>query len=556
MTPAPSPLALPDVAVQAPERLHPLHSSRSHARKRLPGLHSVQQPVSRNTLPSHLDLDAEHPHLAHYEDLWDLTAHESVAHAERLRALASWWPENAEELSISACDQVDLRLACALRTTANTAHRLLLDARRATTLMPATVERLASGELPKRWFDHALRRTTRLDEHSLRVFDEELATWDLRVDEGRFRRAVNALARHLLDVQEAVAPSAPPRRVEILPPDEDGMACLAIHGPAPEILSLGRRLDASARAVQRAQRHALANHDAGDLVSVAIPFDDGSVASSGQPMSLAALRYEILTRSVLDTGAVEVPAERFRINVTVPALGLLGSVDAPGMLDGIHPIPAPMARQLAGTSSTWYRILTDPSTGTFLPLPAERYTPTRAMLEHLRLRNPVCAAPGCTRATSWNAEMDHIEEFNHHHPAAGGPTSMENAHLLCWQHHQLKTAGLIDPVRLHGPRPASPPPSLSPDPSPPPRSGALPGPRPSALQPGATAWEFPKHPHTPTVYTTDEQDLITPWVLHEFERQQALIAARISAHTEASDDASARSVSATVHSPWDEPPPY
>src|SRR5699024_12565767 len=67
-------------------------------------------------------------------------------------------------------------------------------------------------------------------------------------------------------------------------------------------------------------------------------------------------------------------------------LTLLGGSEEPGMLEGTIPIPAAMARELAGESEAWYRVLTDPCSGAFLPLPAQRYTPTRAMLEHLRLR--------------------------------------------------------------------------------------------------------------------------------------------------------------------------
>ncbi|MCG7310587.1 hypothetical protein MHY49_13930, partial [Brachybacterium sp. ACRRE] len=43
---------------------------------------------------------------------------------------------------------------------------------------------------------------------------------------------------------------------------------------------------------------------------------------------------------------------------------------------------------------------------------------------------------------------DHIEEFDHDHPGEGGVTEIENLHVLCWSHHQVKTARDIDPVRL------------------------------------------------------------------------------------------------------------
>src|SRR5699024_11490725 len=47
------------------------------------------------------------------------------------------------------------------------------------------------------------------------------------------------------------------RTVELLPSTEPGMGTIQIHGPIPEILAQWKRLDESARAVQRAQRTAL-----------------------------------------------------------------------------------------------------------------------------------------------------------------------------------------------------------------------------------------------------------------------------------------------------------
>src|SRR5699024_3549086 len=124
-----------------------------------------------------------------------------------------------------------------------------------------------------------------------------------------------------------------------------------------ELVSITRRLDQSARAVQNQQRHALAE-------GAAVPFDlDGQAQADGRPLSLAALRYAILTRTELETGLVEVPAERFMINVVVPAMTLMGYCDAPALLDGITPVPAPMARKLAAGDTDWYRILTDPIPG-------------------------------------------------------------------------------------------------------------------------------------------------------------------------------------------------
>ena len=56
---------------------------------------------------------------------------------------------------------------------------------------------------------------------------------------------------------------------------------------------------------------------------------------------------------------------RADVHVTVPAGTLLGLCDEPGELAGYGPIPASMARRLAG-DGTWRRVLTDPASGAIL----------------------------------------------------------------------------------------------------------------------------------------------------------------------------------------------
>src|SRR5699024_895360 len=166
--------------------------------------------------------------------------------------------------------------------------------------------------------------------------------------------------------------------------------------------------------------------------------------------------------------------------ITVPALTLLGASDEPGMCEGTIPLPPSMARSLAGNEQTWYRVLTDGATGAFLPLPAEKYVPTNAMLEHLRLRHSMCAVPGCTRPTSWASECDHIEACLRGTAGEGGLTEIENLHLLCWQHPPDKTNGLPDPTRL----PTTPtPPGRTRSTTPP----DCPPPRPSPAGPGGAS---------------------------------------------------------------------
>lgn len=370
---------------------------------------------------------------------------ESLHLAARFRALApSFRDSDGEDYDAEAAEAELLSVALALRCTRTVADRILRDAHVAVTQLPRTLPRLESGEFPAAWFDRILRRTRHLTPQQMESVDAAASHWPTTVTTEQFHHRLSQLLGRLESQQETPTHLTPEgrRRVELLPARDDGTGCLRVIGPAPEILALAQRLDAAARAVQAAQRHAFETGEP-------MPVDPrGTVAETGMTASLALIQYDLLGGAAFDTEGVTVPKPRFQLNITVPMLTLLGGSEEPGMLEGTTPIPAAMARELAGQSDTWYRVLTEPCSGAFLPLPAKRYTPTRAMLEHLRLRNSTCAVPGCTRPTSWASEADHIEEYCHSDPESGGLTVLENLHLLCWQHHLAKTLGLLDPTRL------------------------------------------------------------------------------------------------------------
>ena len=372
-------------------------------------------------------------------ELFDSHREEARAYAERLRRLAILWDETDED---GEGDTYAILVADARRVTLDQARSLLRDAFIAVTCLPRTLERLAAGHLPVTWFELLLRRVRRLSPDQCRLLDDRVADWDLanlRAD--RFSRELGQLIAWFGSA--ASRPSPQEMRdvaLEVIP-ENNGTARLIIAGPVHEIVDVSHRLDAAARAVQDEQRRALAD-------GTPIPFDlDGSAARDGRHLPLAQLRYAILTRSVLETGGIEGPASRMRLQVVVPAMTLLGESEAPGTIDGTIPLPAAMARHLAAGESTWYRILTDPADGTLLPLKADRYAPTPAMQEHLRLLDPVCAVPGCTRNTCTVGESDHIQEYDHQNPENGGQTAIENLHRLCWRHHSMKTRRILDPVR-------------------------------------------------------------------------------------------------------------
>ena len=62
-------------------------------------------------------------------------------------------------------------------------------------------------------------------------------------------------------------------------------------------------------------------------------------------------------------------------------------------------------------------------------------------------RDGVCRFPGCDKPAHRD-DKDHVQNYDHDDPDAGGPTATGNLHCLCRRHHNLKTAKLWD-VEAH-----------------------------------------------------------------------------------------------------------
>ncbi|WP_299299539.1 HNH endonuclease signature motif containing protein [uncultured Brachybacterium sp.] len=412
---------------------------------------TARVPLTRESLPRR-GKSMDDPQLSEAtQHVWDAEKRTALCLADKYRALADLFEHDGGYEEVTELDDVDtLRAGLALRVTRSAAGWQLRDAYQAVHLFPQCLSALESGAFPAAWFQKMLKTSRQLSDSSRKNLDIAVASWSPDITAERFFTLLKKLIALLEQREDRPDPlSSLTRSVDLLPSVEPGMGTIQINGPIPDILAQWKQLDESARAVQAAQRAALRD-------GTPIPHDpDGTVLDTGKALPLSQLRFALMATAALDLDGVHVPAERFRLNITIPALTLLGASDEPGSLDGTIPLPPALARSLAGSTDTWYRVLTDACSGAFLPLPADKFEPTAAMLEHLRLRNAQCAVPGCTRPVSWASECDHIEECLRGTPGAGGLTEIENLHLLCWQHHLDKTNGLLDPTRLQT-RPTEP----------------------------------------------------------------------------------------------------
>lgn len=119
-----------------------------------------------------------------------------------------------------------------------------------------------------------------------------------------------------------------------------------------------------------------------------------------------------------------------QVQITLPALTLLGRSTEPVTLNGITPIQLADALRLAAAAPSWTRVLTSPFNGAALT--SDTYRPTAAQRAFLSARDKQCRFPGCLRPAS-DCELDHSVEYQH-----GGPTSTGNLAAECKSHHVLR----------------------------------------------------------------------------------------------------------------------
>ena len=162
--------------------------------------------------------------------------------------------------------------------------------------------------------------------------------------------------------------------------------------------------------------------------------DDPTADEDSDPRTMDQKRADILA-DILLTGAPTghgdaLDAIKATVQITIPALTLLGHSKQPALLAGHGPIDLATAKHLAAGAPGWDRVLTHPSTGE--PVAVDRYRPTAELKRFLHVRDEHCRFPGCTRPP-WTCDQDHTIDA-----ALGGPTSKENLGDSCRPHHIVK----------------------------------------------------------------------------------------------------------------------
>ncbi|WP_344307172.1 HNH endonuclease signature motif containing protein, partial [Brevibacterium samyangense] len=336
--------------------------------------------------------------------------------------------------------------------------------------LPGFFARARAGEFGIDHVRTAARIAGRVPVALLSKVDRHLSTRRADVTPETFRNTLGKLVRALVPPAVRDARAFEERRVDV-EHYGNGTAALILTGPALLIEACYRRVEALARSVF--YRKPLPGQGAGAGIGGAAGAGTGGAAGEQLELiehrNIAQLMFDILSLSRPQVTTRRMPTTRYgsettdlatgegaeelvlelpdagdylrnqaQVVVTVPYLSLFGKGNLSGVFPDGSPVPAEVARILAGHSKTLTRMLTDPATGTPIDARAKRYAIPPDVRAALIQQWRYCTAPGCTRQAA-KAEMDHIREFNHADPDSGGLTVFENLHPLCKRHHQAKT---------------------------------------------------------------------------------------------------------------------
>ncbi|TFD91260.1 HNH endonuclease signature motif containing protein [Cryobacterium serini] len=336
-------------------------------------------------------------------EAWDYTTNT----AETGRPQAGPNHEHDWDATFAAQQGLVAEMACALRIPAGTASGLLHESRVLVESRPRTLDALRTGQISLRHARQLLDQLDSVPQPAQTDLEAVLLPHARQLTAAQF----DGKARKL---RERFHPdSITVRRTKCLAdrnvmfyPDKDGMATLWLRAAGEDLQGIYTRVTDTALSLQ----------------------------GPDEPRTLSQLRADVavdllqqgVTGSGLGAGLTA------NVNVTVPVLTLMGHSDEPGELEGYGPIDPETARKLAGTATSFLRILTHPHTGIVLDVSSTPFRVPTALKKYLRLRDGTCRFPGCNRSAG-HSDLDHTVDKQF-----GGPTTATNLHFLCPANHNLK----------------------------------------------------------------------------------------------------------------------
>ncbi len=317
-------------------------------------------------------------------------------------------------------------LATAMRLPEGTVHQLIAESVALVHDLPDTLSALGEGAM-------SYRHAQRIVDHAESLPPESRHQFELSVLATARTSTAAQLDRRARIVRERMHPDSVAKRHTLARSDRrvsleharDGMAWLSALLPASEATACHDRLTSLAQDAAAAD-----SADPGHGAYGADDVVDGAPDDRTEAQRRADALVDLLIGGVTQNGLGR--GVRASVSITVPVLTLLGQSEEPGYLAGHGPLDAETARRLAGTASSWTRILTHPETGAVLSVGRTSYTVPPDLRRWLVLRDETCRFPGCNRSAG-RCDVDHTEDW-----IDGGDTAHDNLAHLCRAHHRLK----------------------------------------------------------------------------------------------------------------------
>lgn len=349
--------------------------------------------------------------------------------------------------------EVSAELGTAMRISDRSVQRRLGEAFVITSRFPKTLEALQEGRIDHGHATAIMQAGFCLTDDAARAEYEQRALVVARTESvPRTRAALRSIAAEVepAAAAEQTTRAMRDRRVQVFPL-EDGMAQLLAVLPATLAYAVKDRLTELAHHVRADSSAASAmpnvsGPDAAAPETTAAETTVPEAAATAPGVSeddpepdqrgMDELRADIFTDLLLSGSPLAhgdgLAAIRARVQLTVPALSVIGAGTSPALLVGYGPVDTRTARRLTASAPGWDRVFTDPRSG--LPVSVDRYRPTEQQRRYLRIRDEHCRFPGC-RMAPWHCDIDHTTDA-----ALGGSTSRDNLAHLCRRHHTLKHA--------------------------------------------------------------------------------------------------------------------
>jgi len=319
----------------------------------------------------------------------------------RGREYVEWSSQKAADEGLVA------EIACLLTLPENTARNLICHSQLLQHRLPATRDALSRGDISYRHVEVILENVLALPDEAWPLFENDVLIDSETLTVPQFKK--KAIKLRELTHPESIKvrhERALADRCFYVTPGRDGMGYLEMTLSNEDANAIADRVEAMAKKLNTADE------------------------TRTLPQLRTDVAVDLLLQGVTATGLGA--GIRGNVYVTVPILTLMGKSEEPGTLEGVGPIDPETARRIAGTASSFTRILVHPETGAVLSVGRTKYKVPKDLRRWLQLRDGTCRAAGCNRRVQ-DCDIDHTIPWEH-----GGETVFTNLAHLCRRSHRVK----------------------------------------------------------------------------------------------------------------------